>query len=213
VVDDGSSDRTREVSSNNKTQVISQDRSLGKGAAMKTGANQANGEVIVFIDGDGAHDPKDIPRIAGIILKGEADLVIGSRALLEHKVSVSPVMRRISNNLSSFTISAIISFILPVVSLFRYPIKWIRITDCTSGFRAIRSKTWQNLNLLSNGFEIETEMIYELVRNRLAIVEVPIECNWDSRFSRLSITRDGLKTLKLMIRKLVSDIGGRRKIV
>ena len=210
VVDDGSSDKTREISFNSKAKVISQGQSLGKGAAMKTGAHQAIGEVIVFIDGDGAHDPKDIPRIAGIILKGEADLVIGSRALPNHKVGVSPAMRRISNNLSSFTISVIISFILPLASLFKYPIRWVRITDCTSGFRAVRRVAWHKSVLLSNGFEIETEMIYEAARNKLTIVEVPIKCNWDSRFSRLSITRDGLKTIKLMIRKLISDIGGRR---
>jgi glycosyltransferase involved in cell wall biosynthesis len=207
VVDDGSTDGTGDVARANHIKVVCHEKSLGKGAAMKAGAKYASGRAIVFLDGDGAHDPQEVPKVADAILQGRADLVIGSRALPGHKVPVAPVIRRFSNNLASFFISVIISFFLPLVTMFRCPLRWTRITDCTSGFRAIRKESWQKLNLMSQGFQIETEMLYEAARNKLTIVEVPISCNWNSQISRLFIVRDGLKTLKLLAGKLLRDIG------
>jgi len=209
VVDDGSRDGTGEIARNNGAIVVSHEKSLGKGTAMKIGVRNASGEVIVFIDGDGAHDPQDIPRVMTPILEGKADLVIGSRAIPGSDVPVSPLIRRLSNNLASLVISIIISFVLPLATLLKCSMKWIKITDCTSGFRAICKENWQKLFLISQGFQIETEIIYEAAKRNLAIAEAPISCNWNSSFSRLSILRDGLRTLKLLVRKLIGDIGGR----
>lgn len=209
VVDDGSRDRTREIAYSNGTIVVSHEKNLGKGAALKTGVQNASGGVIVFLDGDGAHDAQDIPRVIAPILEGKADLVIGSRSLPESHVVISPLTRRLSSNLASLAISVIISFLLPLITLFRCSMRYIKITDCTSGFRAIKKANWQKLDLVSQGFEIDTEMIYEAARNRLTISEVPISCNWNREFSRLSIFGDGLRTVKLLVRKLMGDI--RRK--
>ena len=210
VIDDGSEDGTGEIARNNGTIVISNEKTLGKGAAMKTGVENAKGDIFVFIDGDGAHDPQDIPTIITPILQNKADLVIGSRALQESRVAISPITRRLSNNLASFVISVIISFLLPLATLFKCPMKWIRISDCTSGFRAIKEEAWQKLKLKSQSFEIETEMIYEAARNKLIITESPISCNWNNEISRLSIIGDGVKTLKLLATKLIGNIGGRQ---
>ncbi len=70
-------------------------------------------------------------------------------------------------------------------------------------------ESWQRLNLTAQGFEIETEMIYEAARNRVITTEAPIGCNWNSQLSRLSIFRDGLKTLRLLMAKLWADVRGR----
>lgn len=207
VVDDASKDATREIASRNGTIVISHKENLGKGTAMKRGAQNASGSVIVFLDGDGAHNPDDITSIIAPILQAKADFVIGSRALPESKVSVSPLSRRLTNNLASFIISGVISFLLPLVTLFKCPVKWIKVTDCTSGFRAIKRDAWQKLNLASRGFQIETEMIYEAARKRLVIVEAPISCNWNKELSRLSILRDSLRTLKLLAGRLIDEVG------
>lgn len=207
VVDDGSRDGTGEISKGNGITVVSHKKNLGKGAAMKTGVQNASGDLIVFLDGDGAHDPQDIPRVIAPILERKADFVIGSRALPQSKTLVSPLTRRLSNNLASFAISVIISLLLPLATLFKCSMKWIRITDCTSGFRAISIEDWHNLPLISQGFQIEAEMIYEAVKGKLVIAEVPIGCNWNCEFSHLSILRDGLKTLRLLGGKLVGDIG------
>jgi len=203
VVDDGSRDATGEIARNNAATVVSHEKNLGKGAAMKTGVENARGDILVFLDSDGAHDSRDIPNIIAPIIQGKCDFVIGSRGLPGSKISVPPFRRRLSNNLASFFISVIISFLLPLAIMSRLPSEWIRITDCTSGFRAIKKESWQKLSLASQGFEIETEMICEAVNNKLSIVEVPISCNWNSETSRLSIVRDGLMTLKLLARKLV----------
>lgn len=87
-------------------------------------------------------------------------------------------------------------------------LKWI--TDCTSGFRAIRRDAWQRLNLTAQGFQIETEMIYEAVINKLVIAEVPISCNWESVIYSLYVLRDGWKTVKLLVRKLIDELEGRQ---
>ena len=203
MVDDGSRDTTSQVARSNGAIVVSHEKNKGKGAAMKTGVENTTGNIIVFLDGDGAHDPQDIPGVITPILVGSADLVIGSRTLPESKVPSSSATRRLSNNLASFTISVIISLLLPIAMLFKCPIKWTRITDCTSGFRAIKRDAWQKLVLDSQGFSIETEMIYEAAKNKLTITEVPISCTWDSHLSRLSIMKDGLKTLNLLAKKLI----------
>jgi len=209
VIDDGSHDGTAEAASKAGALVISQGINLGKGAAMKTAVCNTDADIIVFLDGDGAHDPQDIHNIISPILTGKADLVIGSRVLPGAHVPVSPLGRKLSNNIASLTISLIVSLFLPLVTLFKCPMKRIRIADCTSGFRAIRRDSWEKLNLTSQGFQIETEMIYEAARNKLIIIEVPISCQWSSKLSHLSILRDGLRTLKLLARKLITEISGR----
>lgn len=225
VVDDGSRDETRQITFSGCTTVVSHQRNLGKGIAIKTGVQNSSGRVIVFVDGDGAHSPRDIQRLIAPILEGKADLVIGSRFLPESRVVISSPSRRLSNKLASFIISVVISFLLPmttVLSRLTRPFKptkafrptqktrprWIKITDCTSGFRVISREGWESLVLISHHFEIEAEMIYEAAKNRLVIEEVPIHCNYDKNFSELSIFRDGLKTLTLLAAKLIRDASG-----
>ncbi len=205
VVDDGSRDETAWLARDSGARVFSHQRNLGKGAAMKTGVQHASGGVVVFLDSDGAHDPQDIAGVIAPILEGKADLVIGSRILPGSKVATFPLRRRLTNSLASLVISVVISFLRPMVALSRSSMKWIKITDCTSGFRAIKQEAWQRLGLTSRGFQIETEMIYEAAKRRLIIREVPISCNWSSEASRLSIFRDGLKTLALLAGRLVND--------
>ncbi len=207
VVDDGSHDGTAKAARVAGALIISQVKNIGKGAAMRIAVEGASdADIIVFLDGDGAHDPKDIPGVVTPILGGKTDLVIGSRVLRESKVSISPLTRRLSNNLASFIISVIISFLLPMATLFKCPVKYIKITDCTSGFRAIRRESWQKLRLVSEGFQIETEMIYEAARNGLITREVPISCHRNSPLSRLSILKDGLRTMKLLTAKLAGEV-------
>lgn len=203
LVDDGSRDETRRIAISHGAVVVSHPLNLGKGAAMKTGVEISTGSVIVFMDGDGQHRPSEIPKVIKPILDKTAEMVIGSRTLRESQVTIVPFTRKLSNFLASIMISFMISFLLPIRTLFRAPLKWINITDCTSGFRAITKERWQQLKLTSNGFEIETEMIYEAARNRVSIKEAPISCTWASRISHLYVLKDGLKTFKLLFKKLV----------
>jgi glycosyltransferase involved in cell wall biosynthesis len=220
VVDDGSTDKTREIALSHHVEVVSHPENLGKGAAMKSGVKAARGVVLVFMDGDGAHFPSDIIKLTKPIIQGDADLVIGSRALPGSIVPKSPLRRRLSNKLASWAISFITSFLLPIAkgvhrTLKRKPLDTGRsgqkarmsaattkITDCTSGFRSLSKACWQGIEIQSNKFEIETEMIFEAAKNGFRILEVPIKCNWDSQSSRLSMLGDGLKTVRLLSNKL-----------
>ena len=215
VVDDGSTDDTARVAIEVSARVIKHERNQGKGSAMKTGVISTDANLIVFIDGDSQHNPEDIPIFLSAILQG-AELVIGSRHLGESKVVSPTFSRRITNILASKIISFFTLFLLPWVKSHKMRKKQItadniirdriRITDCTSGFRAITKTAWNKLSLSSTGFEIETEMIYEAVKQNLKISEVPISCHWKTTGSKLSIFRDGYRTIKLLLKKLYGDI-------
>ena len=231
VIDDGSTDVTAQEAKAAGASVISHDKNRGKGAAIKTGFKKVDGDIIIFIDGDGQHDPDNIPKLLAPIIQGRADFVIGSRYLSGSKTSSNPFSRKATNAIASFIISFIISVIQPIarfisrkpsssgshlqiygtdkfaVNFKNYRVldgrfKWI--TDCTSGFTAMKKENYGKLNLLSNGFQIETEMIFEQAKNGFVIAETPISCNWERSLSKLSITGDGIKTLLLLVGKMVN---------
>jgi glycosyltransferase involved in cell wall biosynthesis len=225
VIDDGSTDKTADIAKAAGARVISHDKNRGKGAAMKTAAESAECDILVFIDGDGQHDPEEIPKLLEPIIQGNADFVIGSRYLVGSNLKHNPLMRKTANAAASIVISCDISIIQPVFRFFtrqhlqqktrssssgtspkksNYRIlnghfKWI--TDCTSGFTAMKKENWNKLNLVSDGFQIETEMIFEQSNNGFIIAETPISCKWGETASKLSIARDGLITLFLLLRK------------
>lgn len=226
VVDDGSLDGTAEKAIAAGATLLRHEGNLGKGAAMKTAAQAVNGEIIVFMDGDGQHDPADIPNVIDPIINHGYDFVIGSRHMRGSKATSPVFKRRFANRLASLAISIITGVILPLISVLKNntdrsglgnrnhnvnarntkPATITLVSDCTSGFRAIRREYWLNLNLTSNGFQIETEMIYEAKKNKLALTEVPISCTWNENNSQLSIIKDGYSTLRLLCMKLVQDI-------
>ncbi|MGA7676802.1 MAG: glycosyltransferase family 2 protein, partial [Dehalococcoidia bacterium] len=212
VVDDGSKDGTKRIAENSGAIAISHTKTLGKGAAMKSGALAATGDILIFLDGDGAHNPEDIPKVIAPVLQNRADLIIGSRNFRGSRTFGSYLPRRITNKLASLVTSIIISFFLPLAASFKCPMKWIRVEDAECGFKAISKEKWCQLNLVSQGFEIESEIIYEAVKNRQTIHNAPISCNWDSKVSRLSILRDGLKTLRLLFSKLIHDMSERQSV-
>lgn len=205
VIDDGSEDDTKAVAESHDVIAISHNKTLGKGAAMKTGAYAATGDILVFLDGDGAHMPEDIPNVIAPVIQNKADLVVGSRDFRDSKTFGSYIPRRITNKLASFVTSIIVSILLPLATSLKYPLKWIAVEDAECGFKAIRKERWNHFNLVSQGFEIESEIIYEAAKNRLTVYSVPVSCNWDCRVSRLSIIRDGSKTLRLLFSKLNID--------
>lgn len=212
VVDDGSKDGTSEIARSSGAITILHVKTLGKGAAMKSGALAATGDILVFLDGDGAHNPEDIPDMIAPVLQNRADLVIGSRDFRGSRTLGSYLPRRITNKLASFVTSIIISFFLPLVTSFKYPIKWVTVEDAECGFKVVSKEKWHKFNLVSQGFEIESEIIYEAAKNRLTIHNAPISCNWDSKVSRLSIVRDGLKTIRLLSSKLIHDMSERQSV-
>ena len=179
VVDDGSTDRTAEVAALAGATVIRHGRNKGYGASIQTVLSEAKKrdyEVVVILDADSQHDPDEIPRFIGPILKG-ADLVIGSRAA--HKSSI-PRYRRIGQW---------------VLSQASRVLSRQKVADSESGFRAISRKGIAELELRQNGFAIETEMIAEAAEKNLEIAEVPISVSYGKDGSTLNPVVHGLGNL------------------
>lgn len=155
VVNDGSSDNTREVAEQAGAKVVTHPYSKGNGAAIKTGARAATGDVIVFMDADGQHDPQDIPRLLEQINQGH-DLVVGAR----QKGSQASVGRGIANTLYN--------------NLATYMTEH-RVEDLTSGFRAVRAEKFREfLYLLPNGFSYPTTSTMAFFRAGYSVTYVPI---------------------------------------
>ena len=164
VVDDGSSDRTAEVAALAGAEVLRHPENRGKGAALKTGFESLNGDsVIVTIDTDGQHDPADIPRLVQPILRGEADMVNGSRYLNGDKKD-TPFYRRVGQK------------VLDTATNFD---SGLSVTDSQSGFRAFAANAKDVFRFQQNGLAIESEMLADAAAAGLRIKEVEIGVRYD----------------------------------
>lgn len=163
VIDDGSSDKTADIASELGADVIRHDNNLGKGAALKTGFAYAleNGfDTVITIDSDSQHDPADIPRFIRAFNQSGADMIIGSR---KHHKNGMPWPRRFSN----WSTSRFLSFILTK-----------EIEDSQCGYRLISGKLLKSVGLISNRFELESEIIIKAVRAGFEIEFLPIKVDY-----------------------------------
>ncbi|MDY6549687.1 glycosyltransferase family 2 protein [Acinetobacter faecalis] len=174
VVNDGSTDNTAELAEKSGARVISHPYSKGNGAAIKTGARNASGEVIVFMDADGQHDPADIPKLLAEIDKGY-DLVVGAR----QKGSQASVGRGIANKFYN--------------NLATYMTEH-KVEDLTSGFRAVRAEKFREfIYLLPNGFSYPTTSTMAFFRAGYSICYVPIHASQRIGKSHIKPLRDSIR--------------------
>lgn len=187
VVDDGSSDRTAEVAAIAGAEVIVHSPNMGKGMAFKTGfAAVEDADVIVTMDSDGQHNPADIPKLVAPILKGEADVVNGSR-YLNGDFTDTPSYRRIGQT------------ILDKATVMNSGVK---ITDSQSGFRAFAGSTKDIFRFNAQGMAIESEMLADAGRYGLRVKEVPIGVRYDVDGSTENPVRHGLTVLLKIIKDM-----------
>lgn len=173
VVDDGSTDHTAEVASASGCHTIQLGQNQGKGAALKAGisaVDRASCDALVLMDGDGQHDPKDIPRIAGPVLAGTADMVVGSRYARDSGRGSTPWNRYVVRNAT--------------VRILRWVLR-IDISDPFSGFRCISPDMLDCLQLHGDRYESEIEMAFCAARSPLPIIELPIERVYGSQMSKM----------------------------
>jgi len=174
VVNDGSTDNTKDVAEKAGAKVVSHPYSKGNGAAIKTGARAATGDVIVFMDADGQHDPQDIVRLLEGIEQGY-DLVVGAR----QKGSQASVGRGIANKLYN--------------NLATYMTEQ-KVEDLTSGFRAVRADKFREfLYLLPNGFSYPTTSTMAFFRAGYSVTYVPIHAAKRIGKSHISPIKDGVR--------------------
>lgn len=159
VVDGGSKDGTVEVSRQRGVQVVL-DNKQGKGDALRIGVDNTKSEIIVFIDADGSHEISDIPKLVKPIHDDKADLVVGSR-IIGGSDELHGTFNKFIRNTGT-------NFLAVLVNK-----KWkTELSDIENGFRAIRRDVFKSINLKSQGFTIEQEMVLRCLKNNYRVMEV-----------------------------------------
>lgn len=182
VVDDGSTDGTAEVAEKGGATVVRHPRNRGKGAALKTGFGWALArgyDAVITLDADGQHDPDEIPKFLTALRAQAGDLLIGQR-----QFSKMPWPRWWSTPLGTVLLS---------LSLGRY------IPDNQSGYRLITRRALESLQLTSDRFEMEVEMIAEALRLGLTIGWIPIRTIYGiNKRSYFHPVKDTLRFLRMV---------------
>jgi glycosyltransferase involved in cell wall biosynthesis len=174
VVDDGSSDDTASVAKDAGALVYSHPYNIGNGAAIKSGIRHASGDILVFMDGDGQHDPSDIDKMLHHF--PDYDMVVAARPLREQ----ASLGRALGNKIYNWLGSYVAKFTIP---------------DLTSGFRAIKSDIARHfLYLLPNTYSYPTTLTLGLLRSGRGVKYIPIEVqNRTTGKSRINLFRDGVR--------------------
>lgn len=181
VVNDGSTDDTEALCRRHGVKVISHPYSKGNGAAIKTGARAASGEIIVFLDGDGQHKPEDIPRLLTELDKGY-DMVVGARDRASQANSLRALANGIYNRLASLMTGH-------------------DIIDLTSGFRAVRAQRLREfLYLFPNGFSYPTTCTMAFFRAGYSVTYVPIQTEQRLGESHVNMVKDGIRFLIIIFK-------------
>lgn len=181
VVDDGSTDDTRFICEENTIKVVSHPYSIGNGAAIKTGARNATGDIFVFMDADGQHKPEDINRLLQKIDEGY-DLVVGARS----KKSQASVARSFANGLYNRLSSYVVSQ---------------TVEDLTSGFRAAKAPKFKEfISLLPNGFSYPTTSTMAFFRAGYSVTYIPIEASKRIGKSHINMMRDGVRFVLIIFK-------------
>jgi glycosyltransferase involved in cell wall biosynthesis len=191
VLDDGSTDKTAEVARLAGAHVLVHDANMGKGAALRDlfqYATQSGFDIIVIIDGDGQHNPDDIPKLVEPLLRDEADVVNGSR-YLSGGADSTPRSRRFGQ----VVLDKVVHFGLNGD---------VTITDTQSGFRAFSSETAPFFRFNSDKLTIDSEMLMDAANAQLRIKEVDVGVRYDVGRSSKHPVSHGLQVLTGVLRSI-----------
>ncbi|MDG2537161.1 glycosyltransferase family 2 protein [Dyella jiangningensis] len=181
VVDDGSTDDTHDICSRIGVSCLSSPYSMGNGAAIKRGARAASGDVLVFMDGDGQHDPADIERLLERLGQGY-DMVVGARDWS----SQAGVGRGVANTIYNWLATRMTGH---------------EVADLTSGYRAVRADKFREfLHLLPNGFSYPTTSTMAFFRSAYAVAYVPIKATKRVGKSHIKPLKDGVRFLLIIFK-------------
>ncbi len=181
VVNDGSTDETAQIAQNAGACVISHPYSKGNGAAIKTGARAATGNILVFMDADGQHDPADINRLLSQLNEG-FDMAVGARDSSSQASTGRSLANRLYNHLASYMTGQ-------------------KIKDLTSGFRAVRTNRFREfLYLLPNGFSYPTTSTMAFFRAGYPVAYLPIKAGKREGKSHIHIVKDGVRFLLIIFK-------------
>lgn len=181
VVDDGSGDKTREITKGKRVECLSHMVNLGKGAALKTGCDYAfkrlGADAVIIMDGDDQHVVGDIKLFERELRKG-AQVVLGVRQM-DAKM---PLMRILGNKSMSILINLLFGHY---------------IADIPSGFKGMTKSAYNLLKWQSSGYEVETEIAVRIAKSKLKYVEVPISTVYHDKDYGFNLLDAGKILLKL----------------
>lgn len=181
VVNDGSTDDTIAVCAAQQVLVITHPYSKGNGAAIKSGARAARGDILLFMDADGQHQPEDIPRLLETLAQGY-DMAVGARNRKGQAGAHRAVANGFYNRLASWMVGQ-------------------KIADLTSGFRAVKAdKFRQFIYLLPNGFSYPTTITMSFFRAGYSVAYVPIHAPKRIGQSHMRLMRDGVRFLLIIFK-------------
>lgn len=181
VVNDGSTDDTAAVAAEFGVRILTSPYPMGNGAAIKRGAREATGEILVFMDADGQHDPEYCQRLLFRLDQG-FDMVVGARGW-DGQATVSRGMaNELYNRIASWMTGQ-------------------KIADLTSGFRAVRADKFREfLHLLPNGFSYPTTITMAFFRSAYAVAYEPVPVAQRIGKSHIRPVRDGLRFLLIIFK-------------
>ena len=185
VVDDGSADRTAQAAAAAGAEVIRQPENRGKGAALRTGLKalvDRGSDPVIVLDGDGQHDPGEIPAFLAEALRSGAGIVVGNRMAAAESM---PFVRYWTNR----TMSAILSRLAGE-----------KIPDTQCGYRLLSAETVGKLSFATSNYDTESEMLIEAGRKGVRISSVPVKTIYRGEVSRIRPGRDTVRFLRLLLR-------------
>jgi glycosyltransferase involved in cell wall biosynthesis len=181
VVDDGSTDSTQAVCKRNEVQYLKHPYQIGNGAAIKTGARAADGDILVFMDADGQHDPSFIGPLLSKIDEG-FDMAVGARSANSHASFLRRLANACYNRLASYMTGHLVE-------------------DLTSGFRVVRKKQFNKfLYLLPNNFSYPTTSTMAFFRAGFPVCYVSAPARARKGKSHISILKDGMRFFLIILK-------------
>jgi glycosyltransferase involved in cell wall biosynthesis len=181
VVNDGSTDETKKVAKKAGANVFNHPYNIGNGAAIKSGIRKASGDILVFMDGDGQHDPEDIKELIKYI--PEFDMVVGARQKKDHASRKRAMGNWAYNRLASY--------------VSKFPIQ-----DLTSGFRAIKTDVaYGFMYLLPNTYSYPSTITLGVLRSGMSVKYVPIRIHKRKEgISNIKVSADGVRFFLIIIK-------------
>lgn len=191
IVDDGSSDETARVATLAGADVIRHQQNKGYGGAIQSivaEAKKRKADVLVILDADAQHNPKEIPHVIQPILDNECDMVIGTRETQKKKI---PFYRRIGQKIILHSVKQLSDEDL---------------TDSECGFRAFSRKAINEMDLRVNGMGVSAEAVAEAARKKLVVKQIPVSVVYNEDSSTLNPLQHGL----IVIASIISMISEQR---
>lgn len=181
VVDDGSTDGTAAEAGKHSVTVLKHMINLGKGAALRTGSQYSiskGAEALAFMDSDGQHDPEDLPRLLEALK--DSDIVFTFR---DRKSMRMPLVKKFGNWFIDTAMKL----------LFRISVK-----DTQCGYKAMTRQAYERMQLMSNDYSIESEIVAKTGKYKLKYTQLPIKTIYADRYKGTTVF-DGVKIVLKML--------------